>query len=257
MNASMTKIKHRKRPKPAPTLPKHLFPDLEIEGKPFKARPALDEQAVRQEVLNVLTAELLQERGLIAAPEQIIRRTLSSRRMPDVLVDFQGLRLAIEGEFDSPRAEDKSSRAALARVEDGIAHIGLGLVYPESLRTLGGDIQQLRAALEVATLRYALVTETEATQHKLPFPFAEGKMEQVFMFARGDMNTLADDLRRSYESLVKEEVLERAVDLLQKGIEGFLGSLIRQPATAARFASALGIKELPKSKHSSGSKSEE
>ena len=53
--------------------------------------------ANRQEVLNVLFAQLLEERGLVAAPEQIISRLdLRTRRMPDVLVDFQGLRLAIE-----------------------------------------------------------------------------------------------------------------------------------------------------------------
>src|SRR5438093_9827461 len=87
--------------------------------------------ANRQEVLNVLVAQLLQDRGLVAAPEQIISRLdLRSRRMPDVLVDFQGLRLAIESEYASRGAEDKASKAALRRVEEGIAHVGMALIYP-------------------------------------------------------------------------------------------------------------------------------
>jgi hypothetical protein len=49
--------------------------------------------AIRQEVLNVLLAQLLQKRGLLAAPEQIQNFRQQSRQMPDVLVDFQSLRL--------------------------------------------------------------------------------------------------------------------------------------------------------------------
>ena len=55
--------------------------------------------ASRQEVLNVLLAQLLQERGLVAAPEQILRHRTGETKLPDVLVDFQGLRLIIEAEF--------------------------------------------------------------------------------------------------------------------------------------------------------------
>ncbi len=55
--------------------------------------------AFRQEVLNVLLAQLLHERGLVAAPEQVLRRPEEAVAMPDVLVDFQGLRMAIEGEL--------------------------------------------------------------------------------------------------------------------------------------------------------------
>jgi len=76
---------------------------------------------VRQEVLNVLLAQLLQERGLVSAPEQIQRSQGRGRRMPDVLVDFQGLRLAIEGEFatrargTAASAETRAGEAALRK----------------------------------------------------------------------------------------------------------------------------------------------
>ena len=49
--------------------------------------------ASRQEVLNVILAQLLQERGLVAAPEEILKTPTKERRLPDVLIDFQGLRL--------------------------------------------------------------------------------------------------------------------------------------------------------------------
>ncbi len=60
----------------------------------------------RQEVFNVLLAQLLQERGVIAAPENILKAGPERRRkMPDVIVHYQGLRLIIEGEVsDQPGA---------------------------------------------------------------------------------------------------------------------------------------------------------
>ncbi len=167
--------------------------------------------------------------------------------MPDVLVDFQGLRVAIEGEFDSPQADRKATKSALSRVEEGIAHMGVALVYPAPLRVTEGNIDELKRSLATTGLQFAIITETEASQKTLPLPFVEASREEVFSFVRGDINALADALRRSYDSLVKEEVLETAVGLLEQGIERFVSSLLRQPASTTRFASALGIRDLPKS----------
>jgi hypothetical protein len=201
----------------------------------------------RQEILNVLVAQLLQERGLVAAPEQIISRLeLRSRRMPDVLVDFQGLRLVIESEYASSGAEDKASKAALRRVEEGIAHVGMALIYPSTLRTATGDAENLRRLLTSETLQYAVITESEA-DIQIAMPFATAK-KRIIPFVKGNMDELADSLRRSYEQLVKDDVLNRAVTLLEQGIESFTLSLASQPAATGRFMTALGIKELPKPK---------
>jgi hypothetical protein len=122
----------RKTFKPLESLPTrsgHLFSAVE-ESEP-RTKQQRSGIANRQEILNVLIAQLLQERGLVAAPEQIITRLdLATRRMPDVLVDFQGLRLVIESEYASVVAADKTSKAALRRVEEGIAHVGIALIYP-------------------------------------------------------------------------------------------------------------------------------
>jgi hypothetical protein len=80
----------------------------------------------RQEVLNVLLAQLLQERGIISAPESIISLGVKPKRnMPDIIVDFNGLRTVIEGEVaDQADAQSRALAAARKRVETGIAHIG-------------------------------------------------------------------------------------------------------------------------------------
>jgi hypothetical protein len=200
---------------------------------------------VRQEVLNVLLAQLLQERGLDVSAEQIIEEPSGLRRMPDVIVDFQGLRLAIEGEFASRSAHEKASRSANQRVEDGTAHMGMALVYPAVLRTTGGGISKLKESLSGSRLEFAIITENEAASRAALFPVLVRDRPQ---FLKGDIEDLAEALRKSYEGLIEDRALERAVAFLSQGIDGFVGSLNPQPATTSRFASALEIRELPKVK---------
>ena len=94
------------------------------------------ETGFREEVLNVILAQILEEHGVISAPERIIKaRPGMTRKMPDVLVYFRGLRLIIEGKVeDAPNAEESALSAARQRVEDGLAHIGVAVVYPMLLR---------------------------------------------------------------------------------------------------------------------------
>jgi len=89
----------------------------------------------RQEVLNVTLAQLLMDRGADADAEQIMYRA-GNRHMPDVIVQFQGLRLAIEGEYEAAGAQDKALKSAKNRVETGIAHLGIGVVYPADLKAV-------------------------------------------------------------------------------------------------------------------------
>lgn len=201
--------------------------------------------AIRQEVLNVLLAQLLEERGLIAAPEQIRSFRGQTRQIPDVLVDFQGLRLAIEGEFAARSkggmvtAERKASQAALRRVEQGIAHIGIALIYPGRLRTLA--FSELKEELSHAPLRFAIITERVQQQLSL-FPECDAKVP----FAEGNIEALVEAIRRAYEPLVKDEVLARAVARIEASMDRFISALGSQPATTERFKEALEVRELPK-----------
>jgi len=228
-----------------------LFPELYDKSEGTKNNPNLTRSSVRQEVLNVLLAQLLQERGLEVAPEQIITDPSGLRRMPDVIVDFQGLRLAIEGEFASRAAHKKASKSANRRVEDGIAHMGMALVYPSALREMGQDMNESKKALARARLEFAIITENEATPQQSLLPVV---VRETAQFVKGDLDDLAEALRKSYERLIEDRVLERAVTFLHKGIEAFVGSLNPQPASTNRFTSALGIRELPKSKRKGAEK---
>jgi hypothetical protein len=181
----------------------------------------------RQEVLNVLLAQLLQERGVAAAPENVLRISPNSnRRMPDVVVNFQGLRTVIEGEVsDQPNAHEKALSSIRKRVEDGIAYIGAAVVYPASLRLLEFNI--LKSTLASIELEIAIVTESEQTG-----------------FIYGNVNYLESALRHAFEHLVQEDVVAEAVTALEAGIEQFAQVLASKAGDVFRVSEALGIKEL-------------
>lgn len=182
----------------------------------------------RQEVFNVLLAQLLQERGIISAPEDVLKASPdSNRRMPDVLVDFFGLRTVIEGEVDDqPNYGPKALGSAKRRVEQGIAHIAVAIIYPASLRKHA--FKDLKKELSNCELRIAVVTESG------PTGFSQCNVEQ-----------LGEILRRTFGELVKEDVVVKAVSELEEGIEKFAKVVLKSPGTIARFAEVLGIKELP------------
>ncbi len=179
---------------------------------------------LRQEVVNVVLAQLLEQRGLAAVPEQIIRAALHDQRaMPDVIIDFQGLRLAIEAEFASTdNAEEQAVKKAAERVEQGVAHIGVAVIYPVGMESQ--QFASLADELSRAELHFAIVTEVPE-----PPPVMRGRIDD-----------LAEALRSTYDQLIQEEAVGRAVAVLEAGIERFVESLQGQPAASERFAAVLG-----------------
>jgi hypothetical protein len=181
----------------------------------------------RQEVLNVLLAQLLQERGVIAAPENVIRLGHSlHRKMPDVMVNFQGLRTIIEGEVDDqPNAREKALSSIRKRVEDGIAHIGIAVIYPAFLRNVVFNV--VKQSLADCDLEIAIVTESIQTG-----------------FITGDVDYLESSLRHVFDHLVAEDVVAEAVATLEVGIDKFASTLASKPGDIGRVAEILGIRSL-------------
>jgi hypothetical protein len=190
----------------------------------------------RQEVLNVLLAQLLQERGLVAAPEQILRHPTGEIKLPDVLVDFQGLRLVIEAEFANvPGARERAYNKAQQRVEQGIAHIGVAVLYPPGLK--GQAYEQLKSELATAKMQFAVLTEVSIT----PFPQLElFEVSDKAPWFPGNIEQLIESLGRCYDQLVNDETLTHAVALVEASIEWFISALKSQPASIQRLAGLVG-----------------
>jgi hypothetical protein len=184
---------------------------------------------VREEVLNVVLADLLSRRGLLSIPESV-RRSVTGRghRLPDVTVaDLRGVRIVIEGRISDGGVRDSLFRDALGRVEQGISPICLAVLYPASLRRVD-SLASLRRALEHADLFVRVV-----------FEGSEGD------WVEATVDGLTDILRRSYELLVTEDVVVSAVESLNTAIESASETIASSPATPARIRTLLGIPEEP------------
>jgi len=192
------------------------------------------ETGFREEVFNVILAQILEEHGVISAPERIIKaRPGMTRRMPDVLVYFRGLRLIIEGKVeDASNAEESALNAARQRVEEGLAHIGVAVVYPALLRKMG-RLGQLRSELEESQLRLAIVSESGETG-----------------FTSANVKQLIDMLYQTFDQLVQEDVVKRATAILDEAVEKAAPVFAAIPDFPSEAAKILGIRALPSRKKS-------
>ena len=192
-----------------------------VRRAPFMAK------GFRQEVINVALARVLQERGLVTAPEYILEAVSTrGRRMVDVIVDYNGLRTAIEGEVaDQPEPQTRALESARRRVEEGVAHIGIAVVYPAHLRRVAFD--NLPRELAEARLQMALVTEAEETG-----------------FVAGDVGSFETALQSAFERLVREDTVAKAVAILSAGVEQFASAFALRRGVTGRVIRALGIRAL-------------
>jgi len=166
----------------------------------------------REEVVNVKLAEVLQKHGHLAEPELIIHQG-SKRRLPDVLIAFRGLRVVIEGRYRAgAQTEVQVRKKASDRVNSGLAHIAIGVVYPVNLRaTPQADLEK---QLSTSSLKFAVVSERGAGD-----------------FQEGLVADLADALARCHE----------AADEVRTAIQQFQQTVSNRTGIAQRLMPILGF----------------
>jgi len=180
----------------------------------------------REEVVNVVLAALLEQRGMLSVPETI-RKSIArkTRDLPDIVVaDLLGIRMVIEGRFNSGKtARDSLLTDARERVELGISPVCLAVLYPPELRS-AESVPKLRKNLEKATLGIRVISEN-----------SDGD------WADGTVDDIAETLRRSYELLVSEDVVVSSVGEIASAIETASGLFSGSKALKERFRTVLGI----------------
>lgn len=178
-------------------------------------------QPFREEVLNVKLAELLSRQKIISVPETIIAAS-DGRRLPDVIIaDYWGVRVVLEGKVDdTPHAQDLLDKMCKQRIEEAVGSIAIAVIYPAHVRS--ASWQNLDNALSTARFKIKVFTATR-----------EGD------WTDSDLNGLSEVLRRAYESLVTEDVVDRAVEMLGNSIEVAADALSRFGGTEKRFREIL------------------
>lgn len=163
----------------------------------------------REEVVNVKLAELLEQRDIVSLPERVVSDVVEGRRRPDVMTaHFWGVRTVIEGRIGRTGAV-KSSLAedSRKRIEEGIAPLTVAVAYPDGIHT-AATLDELEGDLEAAEVEINVFTEAGGQGWR-----------------PGDVDDLANLLRRAYEELVEENVVESSVDALDGAIDEFVENL--------------------------------
>lgn len=178
----------------------------------------------REEVFNVFLAILLNERGIVSIAENIRRVSSRTRRIPDITItEFWGVRVIIEGKiFESASIKNSLIRDAKKRINEGLSPICIAVLYPPELRTVHWE--EIKDILTDAPLRIKVITDT-----------TEGEWFGT------TVDGLAAVLRRTYESLVEEDVVNNAVERLKEAIDNAAISFADNPAIPERLRSRLGV----------------
>jgi hypothetical protein len=170
--------------------------------------------ARREEAFNVRLSDLLNHHGLTASAETIQHGGRRVTDLPDILVDWTGLRVAVEAKFDmSASARDEVVRQARQRLDDGFGAVTAAILYPTSIRTLADT--DIPAALETADLQVRLFAPPDRDSDWNPAEGAAG---------------LAAILDRAREQLASTNAINDAADQLRETIEMFARAMHSQPA---------------------------
>ena len=158
----------------------------------------------REDILDVLLAELLERRGLWSVPGSTRRRNgqVHARPRGATLVDLDGVRVVVEGSLlDGERDRQRLFDRARRHVEGGLGSLCLAVLYPPRLRD-AKSASELRRALEAATLEVRVISEGD-----------NGAWSQTTCSA------LVELVRGCYAAMLREDVVAQAVAELEAAIE--------------------------------------
>jgi hypothetical protein len=163
----------------------------------------------REEVVNVKLAELLENRDIVSLPETVVSDIAEGRRLPDIMTaHFWGVRTVIEGRIgQTDGVKNSLEDDCMQRIEEGIAPLSIAVAYPSGVNS-ASSLGEIGDNLITADLELNVLTESGS----------QG-------WQQGDVNELANLLRRAYEELVGEDVVETSVDALDGAIDGFVDNL--------------------------------
>lgn len=170
----------------------------------------------REEVLNVELAKILSKRQILIVPESILKVS-SGKKLPDLIIgNYWGARLNIEGKFNEGNQSVKIlTKQCKERVEQGIASISIGVLYPPDLRY--ADWLKLESSLEKASLKIKIFSELgDFSPGSLDWHLDE---DVTSGWLDTNLDGLASILRRAYQSLVNDDIVEKSAKQLKTSID--------------------------------------
>lgn len=179
----------------------------------------------REEVVNVVFAQLLSSYGLAADPE-----TVQNTKLPDVLINMSGIKVILEGRFGSKaKLQDDAKR----RVEDGLADIALALHYEPHLR-VADNLDEVADNLAKTTFSGTIY-----------YFHAEGIAAHSFTDL--SLRDLVETLNSIFKLYVRNDILRAKIEQVHSAINGAVvdaaetGLFFQSEAVVDRLKVALGL----------------
>jgi hypothetical protein len=192
-------------------------------------------ETVREENLNIMLAELLTESGLKAVGEVIIRR-----KMPDVLIDINGVRVIIEGKKLGKREE--LYKNACGRIDNGLCDVVMMVEYvnlPFGKQTpIQIDQKIIKQALKMGTFNVGFLTYVDRVGLDKWIP--QMKKEPEF-YEKTDFQNLVAYLMMTYDTLIKEDVLDKVIGKMEEKISSFSSRVITDAPNIDRLKEVLEL----------------
>lgn len=203
-----------------------LVVDLQWIEQPEPWGDVLAVHSFREEQVNIQLAELLAKRGLDANAETII-----GRKLPDVLISLDGVKLVIEGRFTKNTAQ--LLQDARARIEDGVADLSMALVYTSDLKTAESQ-DELRRGLEKASFDGTVF-----------YVAKDGIAEQSIV--AGSIDDLVRTINLVFGLRIRNDIVRHQVESLSASLDRVVTSAMsenlffRGEAVKKRLRQALGL----------------
>ncbi len=177
----------------------------------------------REETVNILFAQILSEMGVASIPEILISSYDRTRQIPDILLKYKGLRVVIEGKYeDSPNSRKKVTEQIRNRILNGIAHIGIAIIYPSELRNCL-SVEDLKN--EIYQMQFDIKTYSEAGEKN---------------WSKCTVNGLVENLNRTYDILLQEDIIGEITAIIENGIEYFSFNLLNRKEIIKKCAELIG-----------------
>lgn len=188
----------------------------------------------REEVWNVILAQLLEGLGNLALPEQIKKIGLE-KRLPDVLIaQYFGNNISIEGKYDeSKQAREQLAKQCKERIEEGIASIAIGVLYPKELRY----VQPTKNGLKHAQIKIKIFSEKD--MEKMLRYIDKGGDEEGWIIS--DIMGLNEIISLAYENVVNEDIVESSVEELKSSIDFATEKFVSLPGIARKLNELLVV----------------
>lgn len=184
----------------------------------------------REEVINIKLASILREMGFRATGEVI-----SKGKLPDVMVYVTGVRINIEGRFETSSQVGELKERCSERIKDGISDIAVGIIYPEELREAEDD-SKLARKIRNSEFESFVVFMSSKGMKKMEF-----KMERI--------EEIAGRLNHLYSVIVTNDILKEQIEKVGNAIKEtsetamMSGLFFSSEIVVKKLKEALGIKE--------------